>query len=55
MYLINIAKHDVLNGRVLKDLTYDTAIPASNNKNFFGVGMSSEWDVRNHLLIAGAS
>lgn len=50
--LIDIAEDDLLDGIVLEDLTDDSTIAATNNEDLLRVGVRSERDVRDHLLVA---
>ncbi|CAH0014359.1 unnamed protein product [Clonostachys rhizophaga] len=49
--LINVAKSGLLNAVVLDNLTKDTTVTATNNKDLLGVGVGVEGKVGNHLLV----
>lgn len=50
-HLVNVAEDGLLDGVVLDDLTEDTAVTATNNKNLLGVGVRVHGQVSDHLLV----
>jgi hypothetical protein len=49
--LVNVAEGGLLDTVVLDDLTENTAVTATNDKNLLGVGVGVEGKVSNHLLV----
>lgn len=50
--LINVTENSLLDTRVLDDLTKDTTVTTTNDKNFLGIGMRVHGKVTDHLLVA---
>jgi len=50
-HLVNVTESDALDRLVFEDLTDDTAISASDDKNIFGVGVRRKGQMSNHLLV----
>ena len=55
MYLIDVAKHDLLHGLVLEHLAHDTAVTAADNENFLWVWVARQRYVCDHLLVSNHS
>ena len=53
--LVDITESDSLNGFVLEDLSDDTTISSSDNKDVLGVGVGSQRKMGNHLLVTDFS
>jgi len=49
--LVNVAESGLLNTVVLDDLTEDTTVTTTNDKDLLGVGVGVEGEVGNHLLV----
>lgn len=52
--LVDIAEGDSLDRLVLEDLSNDTSVSSSNNKDFLGVGVGVERQVGDHLLVTAS-
>ena len=52
-YFVDVAENSLLNALMLDDLTEDTAVAATNNKNLLGVGVGVHCKMGDHLLVAG--
>lgn len=51
-YLINVTQDSFLDGLVLDDLTEDTTVTATNDKDLLRVGVGIHGKVGDHLLVA---
>jgi hypothetical protein len=49
--LVNVAEGGLFNTVVLDDLTENTTVTATNDKDLLGVGVGVEGEVGNHLLV----
>ena len=52
-HLVDITEDDFSDGVVLQDFVNDSSITTSNDKDPFGVRMTRQRWVHNHLLVAG--
>lgn len=50
-YLVNVDENDGLDRLVLEDLSDDTSVTSSDDKDVLGVGVRSHGDVGDHLLV----
>ena len=52
VYLVNVAQGGLLDGLVLDDLTEDTTVTTTDDKDLLGVGVGVHGKVGDHLLVA---
>jgi hypothetical protein len=50
-YLVNVAEDGLLDAVVLDNLSEDTAVTTTNDKNLLGVGVRVHGEVGDHLLV----
>ena len=52
IYLIDVAKNDLLHRGVFEDLAHDAPITTADNEHLFWVWVASEGNMGDHFLVA---